>query len=240
MLASYEDVEVVGEAADGTEAIAQIESIAPDLVLLDLHMPGNDGLSVVRLLRKDRTPLIAFVTAYDQHAIEAFELNAVDYLLKPVEPARLRQTINRAIERLERADFANVSAVESARIHQAVDSMEASAGSELARIPVRRADDIIFVPVSDVSSIVADGELLRITTAGSVRHVITFRLKELEARLPAGRFVRLSRGTLACVAHIKSVAPMPGGTYSVTMTNGQQLTTSRLRSRIIRTQLLKL
>jgi DNA-binding LytR/AlgR family response regulator len=241
MLTPFEDVEIIGEATDGADAIAQIEKLVPDLVLLDLHMPEIDGLAVVRLLRRDCPSLIAFVTAYDQHAVEAFELNAVDYLLKPVEPARVRQTINRAIERLEHADFANIAVRESARVRAVADAFVATDPiAPIQRIPVRRADDIIFVPVEEISTVVADGELLRLTTVNNDRHVITFRLKDLEARLPAGLFVRLSRGALASVARIKSVSPLPGGTYSILMSNGQRIDASRIRSRIIRSQLLKL
>ncbi len=241
MLTPFEDVEIVGEAIDGADAITQIERLAPELVLLDLHMPEIDGLATVRLLRKDCSSLIAFVTAYDQHAVEAFQLNAVDYLLKPVEPARLRQTVNRAIERLEHADFASIAVRESARVRAVADAFaETDPIAPLQRIPVRRADDIIFVPVEEISTVIADGELLRLTTVNNERHVITFRLKDLEARLPRGLFVRLSRGALAAVARIRSVSPMPGGTYSIQMANGQRIEASRIRSRILRSQLLKL
>ena len=105
ILNRFEDVEVVGEAAGGAECVEMIEQLSPDLVLLDLQMPEVDGLGVVRLVRRDKLPLIAFVTAYDEYAVRAFEMNAVDYLLKPVDPARLRATVNRAMERLERADL---------------------------------------------------------------------------------------------------------------------------------------
>jgi two-component system LytT family response regulator len=241
MLVHFEDVEVVGEATDGADGIAQIEKLTPDLVLMDLHMPEIDGLAAMRLLRKDSTSLVAFVTAYDQHAIEAFEMNAVDYLLKPVEPARLRRTINRAMERLEHADFAAIAVRESARVRAAADAFAGSAArTPLQRLPVRRAEDTIFVPVEDVATVIADGELLRVTTVNNDRHIITYRLKDLEARLPDGMFVRLSRGALAAVARIRSVSPMPGGTYSVLMTNGQRIDVSRVRSRMIRSQLLKL
>jgi DNA-binding LytR/AlgR family response regulator len=99
ILHRFDDVEIVGEAANGMDAVAMIESTRPDLALLDLHMPEVDGLGVIRLLKKNTVPLIAFVTAYDEYAVRAFEVNAVDYVLKPVEPARLRQTIDRARER---------------------------------------------------------------------------------------------------------------------------------------------
>jgi len=241
MLTSYEDVEVVGEATDGADAIVRIEGLTPDLVLMDLHMPEIDGLAVVRLLRRDCASLIAFVTAYEQHAVEAFELNAIDYLLKPVEPARLRHTVNRAIERLEHADFASIAVRETERVRAVANTFtETASVAPLQRIPVRREHEIVFVPVDDISTVVADGELLRLTTVNNERHIITYRLKDLDARLPKGRFVRLSRGALVCIARISSVSPMPGGTYSVLMSNGQRLDVSRIRSRVLRSQLLKL
>src|SRR5919106_3014874 len=105
MLRGFDDVILVGEAENGAEAIDLIEKSRPDLALLDLQMPEIDGLGVVRLLKKSRMPLIAFVTAYDEYAVRAFEVNAVDYLLKPVERARLREALSRAQERLEHAEI---------------------------------------------------------------------------------------------------------------------------------------
>src|SRR5437899_2367763 len=143
ILRTFKDVEIVGEAANGMEAVHLIESRHPDLALLDLQMPEVDGLGVVRLLRKNRTPLVAFVTAYDEHAVRAFEVNAVDYVLKPVEAGRLRQTIDRVKDRLEREDF---HSEETERIHAAAAVYEAEGGKTLQRIPVRRRDEIVLVP----------------------------------------------------------------------------------------------
>jgi YesN/AraC family two-component response regulator len=105
LLRSFEDVLIVAEAASGKEALAAIERERPDLALLDLQMPELDGIGVVRMLKKRDMPLIAFVTAYDEYAVRAFEVNAVDYLLKPVEKTRLREALNRAQERIEHAEI---------------------------------------------------------------------------------------------------------------------------------------
>jgi two-component system, LytTR family, response regulator len=238
MLRRYENVEVVGEADGGARAVELILELRPDLALLDLHMPEVDGLGVVRMLPKRRTPLIAFVTAHDQHAIEAFELNAIDYLLKPVTPVRLGETIRRALERLEHADLA-VGQTERVRT-VAADYAGVVGTTPIRRIPVRRRNDIVFVPVDQLATAGADGELVRLTTAAGERFVITYRLKDLESRLDPAQFVRLSRGALVNVGHIGRVTPVPGGTYEILMTNGQQLETSRIRSRVLREQLLKL
>lgn len=238
LLRGAPDVVVVGEAADGAEAVALIERERPDLALLDLEMPEADGLAVVRLLRKDALPLIAFITAYDAYAIQAFDLNAIDYLLKPVDAERLRRTLARAHDRLERADWRESERVRLAAAADVVSMARTSASIE--RIPVRRREDVVLVPVSALVSMVAEGELLHLTTRNGERHTITYRLKDLELRVPAGHFIRLSRGALVRVDAIAKVSPMPGGTYVVTLSDGQQLPVSRLRSRVVRDSLLKL
>ncbi|MGC4085634.1 MAG: response regulator [Vicinamibacterales bacterium] len=144
--------------------------------LLDLQMPELDGIGVVRMVKRTHLPLIAFVTAYDEYAVRAFEVNAVDYLLKPVERTRLREALNRAQERVEHSELASDQA---ARVSQAIDTYETTARpSRLERIPVRRRDEIILVPVAALTSIVAEGELLHLTTLKGERHTITYRLKD--------------------------------------------------------------
>lgn len=210
LVQACDDVTLVGEAQNGSEAVSLIEAERPDLALLDLQMPEIDGMGVVRLLRKDRLPMIAFVTAYDEYAIQAFEVNAVDYLLKPVDRARLRQTLDRAHDRLERRAEA---ASDAERVRAAAhDYEQRHAMPLLVRIPVRRRDDIVLLPVSQVASVVADGELLHVTMLRGERHTISYRLKNLEARLDPARFVRLERGALVNVDAIARVSPMPGGT----------------------------
>jgi two-component system, LytTR family, response regulator len=238
LLRSFDDVVIVAEAESGRDAVAAIERVHPDLALLDLQMPELDGIGVVRLLKKTDMPLIAFVTAYDQYAVRAFEVNAVDYLLKPVDKTRLRETLNRAQERVEHAE---IVAEQSSRITEAIDAYEASARPPfLERIPVRRRDEIILLPVAQVASIVAEGEILYLTTIKNERHTITYRLKDLETRLDPARFIRLARGTLANLDCIQKMNVMPGGTHVAQLSNGQKLQVSRLQSRVIRERLLKL
>jgi two-component system, LytTR family, response regulator len=237
MLEAYRDVAIVGEASNGVEAIGLIEREQPDLALLDLQMPEVDGLSVVRLVRRDRLPLVAFVTAYDQYAVEAFELNAIDYLLKPVETARLEHTLARARERLESRSLA----VEASRLRNlAARYAHLRPQAPMTRIPVRKGDDIVLVPVAQVASILADGELLHVTTRANERHTISHRLKDLEARLDPGRFVRVERGALVAIEAISRVSTLPGGAYLIVLTNGQEIRASRLQSRVLREQLLRL
>ena len=241
ILRSAPDVDLLGEATSGPEAVRLIEQLRPDLALLDLQMPEVDGLGVVRLLKADAIPLVAFVTAYDEYAVRAFELNAIDYLLKPVEPVRLRQTLMRAHERLEREDFG--ARAEAARLRHAMASYEespAAPGGYLRRIPARKRDDIIMIHVDQIASIVADGELLHITTVSNERHTITYRLKDLEGRLDPAQFVRLSRSAIVNLDAVVRVTPMTSGTYLAMLTNRQEIGVSRLRARVLREQLFKL
>ena len=238
LLAAFDDVELIGEAENGSEALESIKTLKPDLALLDLQMPEMSGIELVRQLGKTQMPLTAFVTAFDEYAVQAFELNAVDYLLKPVESSRLRETIERAKERREQTDWRSS---ETERIENAAATYQASTRNEpLTRIPVKKREDIYLVPVGDVASIVADGELLHITTAENERFVINFRLKDIEARLDADRFIRLSRSALANLDHVSRISPMPGGTYLVSLVNGQELESSRQQSRLLRSKVFKL
>lgn len=238
LLRTIPDVTVVAEAATGTEAVRLIEHHRPDVALLDLQMPEITGLNVVRLVRRRFLPLVIFVTAYDEYAVKAFELHAVDYLTKPVSESRLREALRRAAERLDRADVRDRA---TTRLRRAVGSYErASQEPPLERIPIRRDDNIVLLPVGQIASIVADGELLHLTTGRGDRHTINYRLKDLESRLDPARFIRLGRGILANIDAITRVTPMPGGMYVVQLQNGQQLDVSRIQSRLLRARLLQL
>jgi two-component system, LytTR family, response regulator len=238
LLRSFDDVVIVAEAESGTGAVEAIERERPDLALLDLQMPELDGIGVVRMLKKGEMPLVAFVTAYDEYAVRAFEVNAVDYLLKPVDKSRLRETLNRAQERIEHAEIVSEQAE---RVTSAIASYESSSRPPfLERIPVRKRDEIVILSVGQIASIVAEGELLYLTTIRNERHVITYRLKDLEARLDPAQFIRLGRGTLVNLDCIQKMNVMPGGTHVAQLSNGQKLQVSRLQSRVIRERLLKL
>ena len=236
LLNTFPDVEIVGEAANGTDALNLIETHKPDLALLDLNMPEAGGLDVARLVKAGATPSIAFMTAYDEFAVQAFELNAIDYLLKPVERERLATTLDRARTRSAAAAAERAKGLTAAAA--ALDT--ATRRAYLERIPVRRRDETVILPVRQIVSVVAEGELLHLTTAANERFTISHRLHALESRLDPRRFVRLSRGTLAAVDQIQKVSPMPGGTYQVQMSNGQALPVSRIQARVLRDTLLRI
>jgi two-component system LytT family response regulator len=231
--------ELIGEADNGSDTVDLIRSVKPDLALLDLQMPQLNGMDAVRQLSNDELPLVAFVTAFDEFAVKAFELNAIDYLLKPVEQERLTETLNRAADRLKAE---GTRADQNAKLRSAAETYAADSKVQpLSRIPIRVRDEIRLVPVEDIASVIADGELLQIHSAeGNQRYTINFRLKDLEQRLDETKFVRVSRGSLVNMDHVDSFVPLPGGTYEVRLANGQQIASSRHQSRILREKLLKM
>lgn len=238
ILRGFSEIEIIGEAENGAEAVEIIKKLKPDLALLDLQMPEISGIEVVKLLRKSQMPLVAFVTAFDEFAIQAFEVGAVDYLLKPIEKARLAETLARASERIEHKDFREI---EAQKVKKAAEIYDETVRPQfLERIPIKQNEEILLVPVREIASIVADGELLHITNFQNKRFIINHRLKDLEARLAPEKFIRLSRGALVNLEMIGRIAPMPGGTYQIILKNGQEIASSRLQSRILREKFFKL
>jgi two-component system LytT family response regulator len=237
LLGAHHDIEVVGEAASGTEAVELIEEVRPDVAFLDLVMPELDGVGVVLALERDRLPMVVFVTAYEEYAVRAFELNAVDYLLKPVSPDRLGETLSRVRGRLR--DLAS-GPTPLERIKTAAVQCETLGGSVFPeRLPVRQGQEVVILPVRQIISAVAQGELIEITTTQGVRYSIDCRLKRLASRLDPQRFIVLSRGALVNIDMIATVSPMPGGSYVVTLKNAERHQVSRIRSRALRDRLLR-
>jgi two-component system LytT family response regulator len=235
LLKTFPEIEIAGEATNGREAVELIERLKPDLALLDINMPEVTGLNVAKLVKSGATPAVVFVTAYDEYAVQAFELNAVDYLLKPVERERLAAALDRVRAR-------STSTTERiAGLNAASTTLDVvNRRQYLERIPVRRRDETVILPVRQIASIEADGELLHLTTINQERYTISHRLHALETRLDPRRFIRLSRGALVAVDLIQKVNPMPGGTYQVLLANGQVLVASRIQSRLLRETLLRL
>jgi two-component system, LytTR family, response regulator len=235
ILRKFDDVDVIGEAINGTEAVALIESKRPHLALLDLHLPELDGFGVVRLLKKNRMPLVTFVTTFDEYAVRTFEANSLDYILKPVKAEQLRQTVDRVKNGLERQDY---KSDETERIRAAAADYDD--GKLLERIPVRRPDEIVLVPAGQLVSIVAEGEFLHLRTTDNEIHTICYRLRDLAARLEPRLFVRLGRGAIVNIDMIRRIVPIGGGMFRIVLTDNQEFRVSRIQSRVLRERLLRL
>ena len=211
LLTSHNDVEIVGEAEDGTEVIGLVATAKPDVLFLDIQMPGGNGLEVAAGLTKHR-PAIVFCTAYEQHAIEAFELEAVDYLLKPVSRSRLGQ----ALDRIRRTDPA-----------QPVPK----AHERLSRFLARRGGNFVVIPASKAAYFESVDGLTKIVTVTGEAYWMDSPLQVLEQRLDAQRFFRVSRNALINLNEVAEVHPLPGGSAELLLRGGPRLEVSRRRYR---------
>jgi DNA-binding LytR/AlgR family response regulator len=217
-LEAIADIEIAGEACTGPEAVEQIFQAHPDLVLLDMEMPGLDGLSVVRTLRGAGSPLIIFVTAYAQHALEAFEVGALDYLLKPVREERLRKAIDKA--RRERPPLAPA-------VPPSISGPRKIVG--------RRGSDLYLLDPKEIVAFQADGELVHIITA-SERYLAEHSLKVLEKELDPTGFRRIHRSSIINTDHIRKVSPLSSKRWLLKMSNGFEAIVSKRLANIIREQ----
>lgn len=223
------DVEILAECGDGTEAVAAIRELAPDLVFLDVQMPVLDGLGVVQAIGPDRMPPVVFVTAYDTHALRAFAVHAIDYVLKPFDDRRFRDTLGHARRQLRRERESELGRRLAAVLRdygparaQPVEPRTAYA----TRILVRRGDRMKFVPTNDVDWFESAGNYVRLHT-GSETELVRGTLARLAGQLDPGRFVRIHRSTIVNVARIRDVQPWFGGDYTATLVDGTELRVSR-------------
>jgi two-component system LytT family response regulator len=214
LLAGYRQIEIVGEAGGGSAAVELIASVRPDLIFLDIEMPGFDGFEVLRAIPAGQVPLVIVVTAFNEHAVRAFEVEAVDYVLKPVMEDRFNAAVARAIERFERGPHDI-----EARVRAVLKRMQ-------ERIAVRNGGVVVFVRVDDIDWAQVDGNGVRLY-AGSARHVLHETMAELEKRLPAERFARIHRSIIVNVDRIARVEPWFKGDHVVILRDGTRLTSGR-------------
>jgi two-component system LytT family response regulator len=209
LLAAFPDVELVGEAQDGLDALAVIESTKPDLVFLDIRMPELDGFGVIRAFPPaEQMPLIIFATSYDDHALEAFNANAVAYLLKPVETDRLTSALER-VRRLLGSE--KERAEDEERIHALADSSK-----RLHRIVCRKGNRLLLLDPAEVLWFYIDGGIVRARTA-SDSFWVNYQLNQLESGLDPERFFRSRREILVNLLKVKSVKPYDRSTFMLVM-----------------------
>jgi two-component system LytT family response regulator len=217
-LEQFPEIQIIGEAEDGGAALQQIANLHPDLVFLDLQMPVMGGFEVVRNLKGGRLPVIVIVTAFDQHAIEAFEAGAVDYLLKPVNEARLRKAVERA------------AALQGKPLQVA----EHLANIEPGRKIVGRAGEEYFLLDADeVLAFQAEGELVWIITPKR-RLLASHSLRALETRLGPTPFHRVHRNAIVNVNHVRKMSALSSQRWLLTLSNQQQLTVSKRQAASVR------
>jgi two-component system LytT family response regulator len=222
-LAAEPDIEVVGECSDGLAAIDAIAALQPDLVFLDIEMPEADGFDVVAAVGADSMPATIFVTAYDQYAVRAFDIHALDYLLKPVEPERIRKALARARVQLAAAKPDNLAA----RIAAVLGELGASpARRYVRRLPIKKAGRVILVDVDDVMRFEATGNYIEVHTRERM-HLLRETLSGLEARLDPDGFVRVSRSCIVNARHIRELQPHVSGDFVVVLADDSDVPGSR-------------
>ncbi|MBI3111207.1 MAG: response regulator [Ignavibacteriales bacterium] len=215
------DFQVIGHCANGEEAIEAIETKKPDVVFLDVQMPEIDGFQVLESLDPKRMPTVIFVTAYDQYALRAFDIHAVDYLLKPVDMERFEQALERTRKRLESKQTNGTDK----HLKSLLEELK-SRDRKLERLVVKTGGKIFFLRTEEIDWIEAAGDYVKIHI-NTTEHIIRERITELESKLDPSRFLRIHRSTIVNIDRIKEMQPMFYGDYVVILRNGTQLNLSR-------------
>jgi DNA-binding LytR/AlgR family response regulator len=241
-LASVVDVDIVGEAENGSHALRQIAELRPDLVLLDLQMPGLGGFEVIERLPEDALPIIIIVTAYDQHAIRAFEAGALDYLLKPVSQERLEKAVDRARALRGRNREVAESLMQLNEVAQLNEAAQLNEGADTPSPPRRRkivgraGEEYYLVNLEDVLAFQAEREIVWIVTSNR-RYMATQTLRNIEARLKGSVFQRVHRNALVNVNHVRKMTPLTSQRWLLTLGNGQEFIVSKRQAHTVRQML---
>jgi two-component system LytT family response regulator len=233
-LAERDDLELVAECSNGEEALRAVVELAPDLMFLDIQMPGMDGFGVINNLQADDMPLVIFATAFDQFAVDAFEVNAVDYVLKPIDDERLEAAIDRALEahqqrKLEEQKRNLVSAcmqLSGASASVVEEIAEGEAGVYPDKLSIRDGDEVHMVPVESIDWIDAAGDYMCVH-ADNVTHIMRITMKQLEELLNPLKFLRIHRSTIVNADRISSAQSLTNGEFLLSLEGGAKLKVSR-------------
>jgi len=221
LLANESNVEIVAECSSAREAASVIAAERPNLLLLDIQMPQEDGFSLLHSLPDDIRPPVIFVTAFDQYAVEAFQVHALDYVLKPIDADRLHEAVERARARVGDSGVEEIDR----RLRALLDELTPR-GNHLERILVRNPGRISFVNADEIHWIGAEGNYVRLHLANE-RHLVRQKIGTMEERLDPRRFLRIHRSAIVNLDRVKELHRLPGGDYAVLLDTGQRLTMSR-------------
>ncbi len=228
LLAEETDFAVAGEAANGRDAVAEIERLLPDLVFLDIQMPLLDGFALVEKLDPKNLPEVVFVTAYDEHAIRAFEAGALDYVLKPIDPERFQKTL----ERVRRRAIAGENKALENKFADLLKNLKPAEANYLARIAVKENERIRFLNVEQIDWISSLGNYIELH-AGREKFILRETMDGIERKLDPKEFVRIRRSTIVRVAQIKELQPLFGGEFEVVLkTDAKHLSSRRYRKNL--------
>lgn len=237
-LKSVADIEVVGEAKNGREALQQIEDLKPDLVFLDIQMPGLGGFEVVKNLNPETMPIILFLTAYDEYAVQAFEVNALDYILKPIDEDRLHQVLSKVRQQIDqkRAQehkrlllelVSNMSGKSFRSFAEIEDNEDGKlVAKEPSRLAIRDGGHTTWVDQKDIEWIDAAGDYMCVHVDGTT-HIMRKTMKELERELDESILQRIHRSTIVNIKHVKEMESHINGEYFLTLESGHRVKLSR-------------
>ncbi len=216
-----EDVEIIAECGDGPAAVDAIERYAPDLLFLDIEIPGLDGLEVIERVDADRMPVTVFVTAFDRYAVKAFEKHAIDYLLKPFDKARFHRTLDQVREQLDRSD--------NRQLNEQLQTLLAGLRQRkryAERLTVKSPRGMRLLRAEDVDWIDAAGNYVRLNSDGEA-YLLRETMSSIESRLDPEMFLRIHRSTIVNIERIREIRPLQHGEHLVILDGGQRLTLSR-------------
>ncbi len=222
LLEAEPDCELAAECANGVEVVEVVRKHAPHLLFLDIQMPGMGGFEALKALGQANLPLVIFVTAYDRHAIKAFEVHALDYLLKPFKPSRFKEAVQRARETLATREAGAMSRNLVALLRETAPAP----AERLSRISVKTGDRVVFVKASQIDYIEAAGNYV-VIHVGKENHVLRETLTALEDKLDPKQFLRVSRSALVNIDQIKEIQPLFKGEHALVLHNGKQLPMTR-------------
>ncbi len=221
LLAGEAEFKVVGECENGAQAIEAIEKSRPDLIFLDVQMPEVDGFEILMAIEQERLPLVIFVTAYDRYAVRAFDVHAIDYLLKPIDRKRFKDAAKRVISRMAASRMGEIGK----NLAGLLDDVQ-SRRRDSDRLVIKSGGTIQFLPTEEIDWIGAAGNYLKIH-AGSEVHLMRETMAGMENRLAPERFVRIHRSTIVNLKRVKKLEPGFAGDYVVFLSSGQELMLTR-------------
>ena len=231
-------IEIIGECRNGREAVKAIEASRPDLIFLDIQMPEMDGFDVLDEVGAEHIQAIVFVTAFDQYALKAFEVHALDYLLKPYDDLRFTQTLQRAKSQIETREITKVSKRLLALLEERENQKELSTTQKpyLNRLMIKLASRVVLLKVEEIDWIEADGNYAKLHV-GKKAHLLREKMQDLEAQLDPRRFVRIHRSIIVNLERIRELHPHFNGDYIVVLEDGRQLKLSRSRRETLEARL---